>query len=106
MLGSVLQHLHNYFISETVTGTFTIEEGGINTPFLANGRCFMITGSVWNDGVYTAPASDLVDETFTGEISLLSVPNRLLDQFYGTVDAEAKTGRLCQNHLHTGSPNL
>lgn len=78
MLERVLHHLHNYFISETVTGTFEIRDGGLNKPFLSDGRCFMITGSAWNDGVYMAPASALTDEVFTGEISLLSVPKELL----------------------------
>ena len=79
MLESVLHHLHNYFIAETVSGTFTIADNGLTEPFLTDGRCFMITGSVWNDGVYTAPASGLADETFTGEISLLSVPKELME---------------------------
>ena len=79
MLESVLHHLHNYFIEKTVTGAFEIKENGLNTPLLSDGRWFMITGSAWNDGVYKAPASGLMDEVFTGEISLLSIPKELVE---------------------------
>jgi len=95
MLEKVLHHLHNYFIQETVSGTFQIREGGIDTPFLSEKRYFMISGSAWNDGVHLAPASDLTDETFTGEISLLSIPKellRLVEEIKGWVEKNGGGG--------------
>ena len=79
MLEKILRHLHNYFIAQTVSGTFEISEGGITKPFLEDGRYLLISGSAWNDGVHKAGASDLTDEVFSGEISLLSIPKAVLD---------------------------
>lgn len=79
MLERVLRHLRNWFLAGGIhCGTFAIEEGALNVPFLVAGQYFRIVGSVFNDGVYQYPAV-LTDETFTGEIWPLAVPKALLE---------------------------
>lgn len=80
MLERVLRHLRNWFLAGGVhCGTFAIEEGALNVPFLIAGQYFRINGSVLNDGVYQYPAAGLTDETFTGEIWPLAIPKALLE---------------------------
>ena len=81
MLEQVLMHLKNWFL---VPGgihedTYTIEDGGIALPFLANGQYFRICGSVFNDGLHQYPASDLKAETFDGTVWALAVPQAVID---------------------------
>ena len=70
MLEQVLMNIRNWFTVDggIHSGTFTIKDGGIALPFLANGQYFRIIGSVFNDGLHQYPAADLVDEEFSGAI--------------------------------------
>lgn len=72
----VCGEIRNYFAdySDRVGGEYTIEGGSIAGLELANGQWFRIVGSVFNDGVYQYPASELVDETFTGAVWAMKVP--------------------------------
>ena len=81
MLEQVLMHLKNWFLvpGGIHEGTYTIEDGGIALPFLANGQYFRICGSVFNDGLHQYPASDLKAETFEGAVWALSVPQAVID---------------------------
>ena len=81
MLEQVLMHLKNWFLvpGGIHEGTYTIEDGGIALPFLANGQYFRICGSVFNDGLHQYPAVDLTDETFTGSVWALAVPQAAID---------------------------
>lgn len=74
MLEQVLDYIHNYFIKDRVTGTFTISSGFLEVSFLRDGQYFMIRGSVFNDGMYQYPASGLTDEVFEGEVWAMAVP--------------------------------
>lgn len=74
MLEQILDYIHNYFIKEVYRGTFKIELGSIDLDFLQDGQYFKIVGSVFNDGVYRYPNTELTDETFTGEIWAMVVP--------------------------------
>lgn len=74
MLDQILDYIHNYFVKDIVSGTFTISSGSLDVSFLQNGQYFMITNSVFNDGIYQYPASDLVDEVFKGEVRAMAVP--------------------------------
>lgn len=74
MLEQVLDYIHNYFEKNVVKGTFTISSGVLDAPFLLDGQYFMVSGSVFNDGIHQYPASDLVDEVFEGEIRAMAVP--------------------------------
>ena len=94
MLEQVLMHLNNWFLvpGGIHEGTYTIEDGGITLPFLANGQYFRICGSVFNDGLHQYPASDLKAETFDGTVWELAVPQAVID-LAGEIEAwETKNG--------------
>lgn len=82
MLEKILAYCNNWFIvpDGIHTGEFTIKDGGITLPFLADGQYFRIVGSVLNDGLYQYPASaaELTDETFDGTIWALAIPKAVL----------------------------
>ena len=81
MLEQVLMHLKNWFLvpGGIHEGTYTIEDGGITLPFLANGQYFRICGSVFNDGLHQYPASDLKVETFDGTVWALAIPQAVIE---------------------------
>lgn len=86
MLQQIMEHLHNYFIRESVPGSYEITGGMISPiPYLKDGQRFLIAGSDLNDGVYTwhngiicnaddTAAVGLHDEMFAGTICALAVP--------------------------------
>ena len=99
MLEQVLMHLKNWFLvpGGIHEGTYTIEDGGITLPFLANGQYFRIVGSVFNDGLHQYPASDLKAETFEGAVWALAVPQAVIDlaaeiESWQTKNGEAASG--------------
>ena len=79
MLGCVLAYLRNYFSVQKWFGTYVIENGAVELPEVKDGQYFRIVGSVFNDGVYQNPANNLKDETFTGAVWALAIPQALLD---------------------------
>ena len=78
MLEQVLRYLRNWFVVSVHSGSFVVENGSIDLPFLKDGQYFKIEGSVFNDGVYQYPA-ELRDETFTGSVWALAIPKAVLD---------------------------
>ena len=81
MLEQVLMNIRRWFPVEggIHSGTFTIKDGGITLPFLADGQYFRICGSVFNDGLHQYNVLDLTDETFTGTIWALSIPKAVIE---------------------------
>ena len=81
MLEQVLMNIRNWFTVEggIHSGTFSIKDGGITLPFLVDGQYFRICGSVFNDGLHQYPATDLVDEEFSGVIWALAIPPAVVD---------------------------
>ena len=81
MLEQVLMNIRNWFTVEggIHSGTFSIKDGGITLPFLADGQYFRICGSVFNDGLHQYNVLDLVDETFTGTIWALAIPKAVIE---------------------------
>ena len=81
MLEQVLVNIRNWFPVKggIHAGTFTIKDGGVTLPFLADGQYFRICGSVFNDGLHLYPATDLVDEEFSGAIWELSIPPAVIE---------------------------
>ena len=69
------QYLRNYFVCAHYTGTFQIRNGSLPVPSLVAGSYFLISGSIFNDGVHKYPAYDLGDETFTGTVSAMDLPH-------------------------------
>lgn len=94
MLEQVLMHLKNWFLvpGGIHEGTYTIEDGGITLPFLANGQYFRICGSVFNDGLHQYPASDLKSETFEGNVWALAVPQAVIDLAFEIEAWQKKNG--------------
>ena len=94
MLEQVLMHLKNWFLvpGGIHEGTYTIKDGGITLPFLANGQYFRICGSVFNDGLHQYPATDLTDETFTGTVWALAVPKAVVTLSIDIAAWEEKNG--------------
>ena len=81
MLEQVLMNIRNWFPVKggIYSGTFTIKDGGITLPFLADMQYFRICGSVFNDGLHQYNVLDLIDETFNGTIWALSIPQPIID---------------------------
>ena len=81
MLEQVLMNIRRWFPVEggIHSGTFTIKDGGIALPFLADGQYFRICGSVFNDGLHQYNVLDLIDETFTGTIWALAIPKAVIE---------------------------
>lgn len=74
MLEEILAHINNYFVVSKQKGGYEISDGTISLPFLQTDQYFQIVGSLFNDGVYKYPVSDLTDESFTGEVRAMAVP--------------------------------
>lgn len=79
MLTELCQELKNWFVREKYTGTFQIENGNITADFLLDGQYFRIMGSIFSDGVHRYPATDLPDETFTGSVWALAIPEPVIN---------------------------
>ena len=94
MLEQVLMNIRNWFPVKggIHSGTFTIKDGGITLPFLADGQYFRICGSVFNDGLHRYPATDLVDEEFSGAIWELAIPPAVVDLAYEIGAWQEKNG--------------
>ena len=81
MLTEICDELRNYFVrnEDIHCGEFNIIGGSIEPlDFLQDGQYFRIVGSVFNDGVYQFPTSELVDEVFNGEVWAMRVPPPLI----------------------------
>jgi hypothetical protein len=70
------EELHNFFEQEKYIESVTIENGVLLgfSDRLHENQYFRIVGSVFNDGVYKYPTTDLTDETFDGAIWAMAVP--------------------------------
>ena len=86
MLQEICEFVHNYFVHDRYTNTYTIANGTFSpTLTLKEGQRFLVSGSDLNDGIYTYHASGimddddavrvgLADEVFTGAVCGLAVP--------------------------------
>lgn len=81
MLSEVCKYLNNWFDCARLYGTFTINEGNLDgfEEVLQTGQYFRIYGSVFNDGVYKYPQTQLRDETFNGTIWIMKVPPQVIE---------------------------
>lgn len=83
MLEQVLNHIHNYFYhGKPISGTFTISDGALTLNELQDDQYYHITGSVFNDGIHQYPNDRLKDETFTGKIYPMAVPDAVIGIVY------------------------
>ena len=85
-LEDICYECHNYFEVGKKAGTFTVTNGNIEVDFLQDGQYFRVRNSVFNDGIYQYPATEMTDETFTGEVWAMAVPKDVI-ALVGDVDA-------------------
>lgn len=78
MLEQICAFIHNYFVGDRYSGTFSITDGTLTIDGLVDGQYFRICGSRLNDGVYQYPVSGLTDETFTGVVWEMRPPKLFL----------------------------
>ena len=82
MLEQVLRYIKNWFLLPNGKhyGTFSVNGGNADLPFLKVGQYFRVIGSVFNDGLHKYGDGEvLVDETFTGYIWALAIPKPVID---------------------------
>lgn len=81
MIGELLHEIRNYFDKSRHFGTFRIVDGSpiFDGIPVQDGQYYRICGSVFNDGVYQHPYSDLIDEEWRGAIWLLAIPQEVID---------------------------
>lgn len=86
MLTQICQYLKNWFDKKPdgteypkYQGEFVISGGNINIEELIDGQYVRIIGSLLNDGVHKIGDADLKDETFTGYIWSLGIPQAIID---------------------------
>lgn len=76
-LTEICASIKNYFLRDIISGTFELKSGAVPLLELHEGQYFRIVNSALNDGVWCNTAEDLKalrEETFSGEIWLMSVP--------------------------------
>lgn len=79
MLELICAYIHNFFVHDKRSGTFTIDNGSISLPFLVVGQYFRVKGSRFNDGIHKYGMAELFDETFDGEVWDMRPPRAFLD---------------------------
>lgn len=96
MLENVLSHLKNWFLvpGGVHEGTFVIEYGSLELPFLQEGQYYRICGSLFNDGLhkYGDPDDSLMDEKFYGTVWALAVPKAVVELSETIAKWEEKNG--------------
>ena len=92
MLEQICAFIHNYFVGDRYSGTFSITDGTLTIDGLVDGQYFRICGSRLNDGVYQYPVSGLTDETFDGIIWDMRPPKSFLDLASEISDWQTKYG--------------
>ena len=86
MLTEICQYLKNWFDKDEFhnplpfwEGEFRIIDGKIDLEGkLLQGQYFYIVGSALNDGVHKYPWAELQDETFTGHIQAMAIPQAVI----------------------------
>jgi len=80
VLTELCQELRNWFDLDRRYGTFEISGGALTADFLVQGQYYRIKGSIFNDGVHQfGDETDLVDETFKGEVWAMGIPKAVLE---------------------------
>lgn len=73
-LADFCAEIKNWFDVERSFGIFEIKNGNLVVDDMREGQYFRIIGSVFNDGVYQYPATNLTDEVFNGAVWYMAVP--------------------------------
>ena len=83
MLSELCKELNNWDFNKRADkhiGDFEITGGELIgfDDILAENQYFRIVGSLFNDGIYKYPASDLEDEKFHGGIWAMAIPDEVI----------------------------
>ena len=78
MLYELCLELNNFFEYARYIGDVVIEDGNVQTELLDKGQYFRIVGSIFNDGVYKYPETELRDETYHGGLWAMAVPKEVI----------------------------
>lgn len=106
MLEEVLRNLNNWFEvpGKRLTGRFEVEGSALSLPdgWLLEGQCFLVSGSVLNDGLHQWPA-ELKDEFFQGEVIALAVPQAVIDLAERIAAWQEKYGKAAESPYQSES---
>lgn len=78
MLNELCKEINNWFVRKIYFDTYIIEDGTLIVPELQQGQYFRIVGSVFNDGVYEYPVTELKDEVFDGAVWAMAIPEEVI----------------------------
>lgn len=78
MLEEILDYIHNYFEQSYERGVFEISSNTLTLDWLQDGQYFKIEGSVFNDGIYQYPCTNLQNEKFKGIVYGLAIPLQVI----------------------------
>lgn len=95
LMDEVCGKIRNYFVKKPDgihRGKFTVSDGNIDCSFMQNGQYFRVVGSVFNDGVWRYPATEMTAETFRGEIWEMCTPPAFLSVVKDISDWNTKYG--------------
>lgn len=99
----ICDYIHNYFEVDEVSGEFTIADGSLEASFLSENQYYRIQGSVFNDGIYKYPNTDLTDETFKGKVTAMAVPKDVLAVLDEATQWENDNAKVLQSPLNSES---
>jgi len=107
MLYEICKSINNFFPQPgaMVSGSFEIENGSMNLPFMKEGQFFCVKGSAFNDGVYKYPAVFAVDESFNGSVLPMCIPPRFMELVNDIEAWQAKHGESCASPYQSESFN-
>lgn len=77
-LQDILEHIHNWFVVDTIEDEFEVTGGSLSLP-LMDGQYYRVVGSVFNDGLHKHPDYGMRDEVFSGHVMPMAVPTALVD---------------------------
>lgn len=95
LLEDVLDHIHNWFVRDEITGKIEISDNALPdmvSKDMLDGQWYRVRGSYLNDGLHRHIAYDLRDETFTGTIALLAIPRALINTVFDIQNWQEKNG--------------
>lgn len=103
MLENVLTHIKNWFAVEIYGRTYTIKDSTMELPFLQNGQYYRICGSVFNDGLHKYGEDNLQNETFTGTVWALAIPEAVVELAAEIEAWQTKNGEAAQSPFSSES---
>lgn len=102
MLSEICLYLQNWFKDDQpkYEGTFTISEGVLDiADKIQTNQYYLITGSVFNNGVHKRGSEELDDEVFKGTIQLMAVPKDVIAIAAEIKDWQTKYGGVSSANL-------